>query len=142
MADRKIVDDFKLPEQEIGLTEKASSDEAKSAASHGSENLIQITDADFEEKVLKSTLPVVVDFWAPWCGPCKTIAPILEKIAPAYAGRLIIAKMNVDDSPETPAEYGVRGIPTLLLFKEGEEKARKVGAEGEAKLTAWIEENI
>jgi len=107
-----------------------------------SENIIQVQDSDFDEKVLQPTTPVLVDFWAEWCGPCKMIAPILEELAAEYKDKLIIAKLNVDDSPDTPAKYGVRGIPTLTLFKNGNVEATKVGALSKSQLTAFLDSNI
>ena len=100
-----------------------------------------ITDATFEADVLKSATPVLVDFWAEWCGPCKMIAPILDELAPAYQGKVQIAKMNVDDNRAVPAQFGIRGIPTLMLFKGGELVATKVGAVGKPQLAAFIDEN-
>jgi len=107
-----------------------------------SEHILQISDAEFETKVLKSATPVLVDFWAEWCGPCKMIAPILEDVAVDYAGRLIVAKVNIDNNPETPQRYGVRGIPTLILFKEGEVHATKVGALAKSQLTTFLDTNL
>lgn len=101
-----------------------------------------ISDAMFEEEVLNSDIPVLVDFWAPWCGPCKMISPILDDIAPNYVGKLKIVKMNVDESPTIPAKYNVRGIPTLLLFKNGNLEATKVGALSRTQLTAFIDSGI
>ncbi len=100
------------------------------------------TDATFEADVLKSTQPVLVDYWAEWCGPCKMIAPILDEVATAYAGKLSIAKMNVDDNRDIPAKFGIRGIPTLMLFKGGELAATKVGALSKAQLTAFIDQQL
>ena len=100
---------------------------------------VKVNDEDFESNVLKNENPVLVDFWAEWCGPCKTIAPALEEIAGDLAGRLTIAKLNIDDNPHTPAKYGVRGIPTLMLFKEGQVAATKVGALPKSQLAAWVE---
>jgi thioredoxin 1 len=91
-------------------------------------NIITVTDREFSDKVLRSPTPVVVDFWAAWCGPCRMIAPLLEELAPEYEGRLIIAKMNVDENPETPAQYGIRGIPTLIAFKDGKPVDQLIGA--------------
>ena len=102
----------------------------------------QVTDASFETEVVKAGTPVLVDFWAEWCGPCKMIAPILDEVATAYAGRLTVAKMNVDDNRAVPAQYGIRGIPTLMLFKDGQLAATKVGALSKAQLTAFIDQQL
>ena len=107
-----------------------------------SEGVIQITDSDFESQVLQADLPVLVDYWAEWCGPCKTIAPILEEISAEYAGRLKVCKLNIDDNAETPPRYGIRGIPTLMLFKNGDVEATKVGALGKSQLAAFLDSNI
>jgi len=107
-----------------------------------SEHILQISDAEFDEKVLKSATPVLVDFWAEWCGPCKMIAPILEEIGAEYQGRLTVAKVNIDNNPGTPQRYGVRGIPTLILFKDGEVLATKVGALAKSQLAAFIDANL
>ena len=101
-----------------------------------------VTDATFEAEVLKSAQPVLVDYWAEWCGPCKMIAPILDEIAKEYAGRLKVAKLNIDDNQETPASYGVRGIPTLMLFKNGNVEATKVGALSKSQLSAFIDSHL
>ena len=101
-----------------------------------------VNDTDFEAKVVKSLRPVLVDFWAEWCGPCKMIAPILDQIAEQYKDRLKVAKLNIDESPKTPQHYGVRGIPTLMLFKEGEVEATKVGALSKSQLEAFLEQNL
>jgi thioredoxin 1 len=93
-----------------------------------SENVTHVTDATFDQEVLKSSTPVLIDFWAPWCGPCRAIGPIVEELAGTYAGRLKVVKMNVDDNPETPSRYGVRGIPNLLIVKGGQVKEQIVGA--------------
>jgi thioredoxin 1 len=107
-----------------------------------SANIIHVTDAEFDEKVLKSGVPVLVDFWAEWCGPCKMIAPILDDISGEYAGKLAIAKVNIDENPTTPQRYGVRGIPTLILFKNGEVEATKVGAVAKSQLASFIDANL
>jgi len=107
-----------------------------------SEKILQLSDADFDDKVLKAVGPVLVDYWAEWCGPCKMIAPVLEEIAKDYDGRLTIAKLNIDDNPATPQRYGVRGIPTLMLFKGGEVEATKVGALSKSQLAAFLDSNI
>ncbi len=101
-----------------------------------------VTDASFEPDVLKSDVPVLVDYWAEWCGPCKSIAPILEDVAKEYGGRVKIAKMNVDENQATPAKFGIRGIPTLMLFKNGNVEATKVGALSKSQLTAFLDSNI
>ena len=101
-----------------------------------------VSDSSFAADVLESDVPVVVDFWAEWCGPCKQISPALEDIAGEMGGRIIVAKINIDDNPQTPAKYGVRGIPTLLLFKGGEVASMKVGALPKGKIVQWIEESI
>jgi thioredoxin 1 len=107
-----------------------------------SDKIIYLSDDGFENDVLKSDLPVLVDFWAEWCGPCKMIAPILDDVAEEYAGRVTIAKLNVDQNNVSPAKYGVRGIPTLLLFKNGELAATKVGALSKTQLKEFIDAQI
>ena len=101
-----------------------------------------VTDATFEAEVLKATGPVLVDYWAEWCGPCKMIAPVLDEIATTYAGKLTIAKLNIDENQGTPAKHGVRGIPTLMLFKDGNVEATKVGALSKSQLQAFLDANI
>lgn len=101
-----------------------------------------ISDASFDADVLKSDIPVLVDFWAVWCGPCKVIAPLLEEVATKYEGKLQIAKLNVDDNPDSAAKYGIRGIPTLMLFKNGQQTATKVGALSRTQLQAFLDESI
>jgi thioredoxin 1 len=106
-------------------------------------NTIQrVTDDTFEPEVLKSETPVLVDYWAEWCGPCKSIAPILDEVAKEYEGRLKIAKINVDENQQTPAKFGIRGIPTLMLFKNGNVEATRVGALSKSQLTAFLDSNI
>ena len=107
-----------------------------------STNIRHITDTTFTAEVLQAPLPVLVDYWAEWCGPCRSIAPILEEIAKDYEGRLTIAKLNVDDNQQTPQKYGIRGIPTLMLFKNGNAEATKVGALSKSQLTAFIDSHI
>lgn len=101
-----------------------------------------VTDATFDREVIQSPLPVLVDYWAEWCGPCKMIAPALDDSAGSYAGRLHIAKVNVDDNPAIPSRYGIRGIPTLMLFKNGQVAATKVGALSKSQLAAFIDDNL
>jgi len=107
-----------------------------------SDVVLHVTDADFNETVIKSEVPVLVDYWAEWCGPCKMIAPVLDEIATEYTEKLSVAKLNIDDNPATPQHYGVRGIPTLMLFKNGEVEATKVGALSKSQLTDFIDSNI
>ena len=102
----------------------------------------QVTDATFEKEVLGSEVPVLVDYWAEWCGPCKMIAPMLEESAATYAGRLNLAKLNVDENPQRPSEYHIRSIPTLMLFKGGKPVATKVGALSKAQLAAFLDEHL
>jgi thioredoxin 1 len=107
-----------------------------------SELIKHVTDATFETDVLQSSQPVLVDYWAEWCGPCKMIAPILDEVSAAYAGKLQIAKMNVDENRDIPAKFGIRGIPTLMLFKDGQLAATKVGAMSKAQMTAFIDQQL
>ncbi|HQU17128.1 MAG: thioredoxin [Chromatiales bacterium 21-64-14] len=107
-----------------------------------SDNIVYVTDDSFESDVLKSATPVLVDYWADWCGPCKMIAPILDEIAQEYAGKLRIAKLNIDENPATPPKYGIRGIPTLMLFKDGNVEATKVGAVSKSQLAAFLDSNL
>ena len=107
-----------------------------------SEHIHHVTDGNFDDEVLQSQTPVLVDYWAEWCGPCKMIAPILDDVAKDYAGKLKVAKLNIDDNQETPAKYGIRGIPSLMLSKGGNVEATKVGALSKSQLTAFIDSNI
>ena len=104
-----------------------------------SNSISHLTDETFEEEVLKSNIPVLVDYWAEWCGPCKMIAPILDSLIDEYAGKLKISKLNIDDNQKTPQKYNVRGIPTLMIFKNGNVEATKVGALSKSQLTAFID---
>jgi len=102
-------------------------------------NVVEVSDTSFDEEVLQSDTPVLIDFWAPWCGPCKTIAPVVEELAAQYAGRLKVVKMNVDDNPQTPSRYGVRGIPNLILFKGGQVADQIVGAVPKQQLVKAVD---
>ena len=107
-----------------------------------SEHITHLSDASFQQDVLESAFPVLVDYWAEWCGPCKMIAPILDEVAKEYTGRIKVAKLNIDENQATPPKYGIRGIPTLMLFKNGNVEATKVGALSKSQLTAFIDSNI
>lgn len=107
-----------------------------------SSDIVYVTDDSFEEDVLKSEIPVLVDYWAEWCGPCKMIAPILDEIVGDYAGKLKVAKLNIDENSATPPKFGIRGIPTLMIFKDGDVEATKVGALSKSQLTAFIDSNL
>ena len=107
-----------------------------------SDSVLHVSDSEFKENVINADGPVLVDYWAEWCGPCKMIAPVLDAIAEEYAGRLAVVKINIDENPLTPQFYGVRGIPTLMLFKYGEVQATKVGALSKAELAKFLDTNI
>lgn len=107
-----------------------------------SNEIVYVTDDSFEQEVLQSDIPVLVDYWAEWCGPCKMIAPILDEIVNEYSGKLKVAKLNIDDNAGTPPKFGIRGIPTLMIFKNGEVEATKVGALSKSQLTAFIDSNL
>lgn len=107
-----------------------------------SNNIIPITDGSFENEVIDSKTPVLVDFWAQWCGPCKALTPLLDDIAQKYAGKIKITKLDIDQNPGTPPKFGVRGIPTLILFKDGQVKATQVGLLSKSELASFIDENI
>ena len=107
-----------------------------------SEHIVHTTDASFESEILKSETPVLLDFWAEWCAPCKMIAPLLDEIADEYQGKVTIAKINIDENPKTPPKYGVRGIPSLILFKNGNVEAQRVGVLSKSQLTTFLDENL
>ncbi len=107
-----------------------------------SENIVNVTDASFEEDVLKAEGAVLVDYWAEWCGPCKMIAPVLEEVAKDYSDKLKVCKLNIDENSETPPKFGIRGIPTLMLFKDGNVEATKVGALSKSQLTAFLDSSL
>ena len=106
------------------------------------EHIVHISDESFDEEVLQSERPVLIDYWAEWCGPCKMIAPVLDEIATEYSDRLKVVKLNIDDNPQTPPKYGIRGIPTLMVFKNGQVEATKVGAVSKAQLIAFLDDSL
>jgi len=105
-------------------------------------NIVHLSDDTFQKEVIESNIPVLVDYWAEWCGPCKMIAPILDDLVSEYDGKLKIAKLNIDENPHTPTKFGIRGIPTLMIFKDGNPEATKVGALSKSQLTAFIDSTI
>lgn len=107
-----------------------------------SEHIINVSDDTFDQEVLSSDTPVLVDYWAEWCGPCKMIAPVIDQLADEYNGRLKVAKLNIDENQDTPPKYGIRGIPTLMLFKDGEVKATKVGSLSKTQLAEFLDSHI
>ena len=107
-----------------------------------SEHVHYISDDSFEQEVLQAGVPVLVDYWADWCGPCKMISPILDEVAKEYAGKLKVCKLNIDENQSTPPKFGIRGIPTLMIFKNGNVEATKVGALSKSQLTAFVDSNI
>lgn len=107
-----------------------------------SDKIVKLTDDNFEDEVLKASVPVLVDYWAEWCGPCKMIGPILEEVSEELDDKVRIAKLNIDDNPNTPPKYGIRGIPTLMMFKDGSVEATKVGAVSKSELMAFINNNL
>ncbi|OOV87117.1 thioredoxin TrxA [Oceanospirillum linum] len=107
-----------------------------------SENIVNVSDTSFDDDVLKADLPVLVDYWAEWCGPCKMIAPVLEEIAQEYAGKVKVCKLNIDENTDVPPKFGIRGIPTLMLFKNGNVEATKVGALSKSQLAAFLDGNL
>jgi len=106
------------------------------------DNVVEVTDADFDAQVIKSEEPCLVDFWAPWCGPCKAIGPVVSQLADEYAGKVKVAKMNVDESPATPGRFNIRAIPTLIMFKGGEVVAQETGAIGKGQIVAMIDKGL
>ena len=106
------------------------------------EHIVHISDESFDEEVLQSEQPVLIDYWAEWCGPCKMIAPVLDEIATEYSDRLKVVKLNIDDNPQTPPKYSIRGIPTLMVFKNGQVEATKVGAVSKAQLTTFLDDTL
>ncbi len=128
------------PNPRVGAIESTPTNQRETTSV--SDSIVHVTDDSFEDEVLRSPDPVLVDYWADWCGPCKMIAPVLDEIASEYAGKIKVAKLNIDENPNTPPRYGIRGIPTLMLFREGEVEATKVGAVSKSQLTAFIDSNL
>jgi thioredoxin 1 len=126
----------------LGQTVRPNPTNAHGGKQHMSNGIVNISDDSFEKEVLKADGPVLVDYWAEWCGPCKIIAPVLQEIAQEYKGKLKVAKLNIDENPQTPPKYGIRGIPTLMLFKNGNVEATKVGAVSKSQLAAFIDGNL
>ncbi len=127
---------------ETHLSPKAWALASEQRRTHVSSEIVHVTDDTFEDEVLKSNTPVLVDYWAEWCGPCKMIAPILDEVVGEYQGRLKVCKLNIDENPATPPKFGIRGIPTLMLFKDGSVEATKVGALSKSQLTAFLDGNL
>jgi len=138
---KKKEDDQKLPIQETKI-EEVKQENTQEENNIEKSKVINLTDENFETEVIKAGKPVLVDFWAEWCRPCKQIAPTLEEISNEMANDVVIAKHNIDNEPNTPTKYGIRGIPTMLLFSGGELKATKVGATTKSNIVSWIKENI
>jgi thioredoxin 1 len=130
------------PVRQCGADFPAINDQTDRGHSYMSQAIMHVSDDSFEDEVLKADAPVLVDYWAEWCGPCKMIAPVLEEIAREYAGKIKVTKLNIDENTQTPRKYGIRGIPTLMLFKNGNVEATKVGAVSKSQLTAFLDGNL